>query len=109
MAGVFVVEIVLNRRLQRDGGRHLRVSVVEVCLRYIRLCPGRQDRGNQFIVRFDYITAAVQFDREFIADAVKRVPAEEAHQCGLAAVEIGLILRQLRTSRLNTRIGLHHV
>ena len=41
VAGVFVVEIVLNGRFQRDGGRHLCVGVIEISLRHICLRPGR--------------------------------------------------------------------
>jgi hypothetical protein len=41
VARVAVVQVVTNFRLQRNGRGHLRVGIIEICLRDVGLRPGR--------------------------------------------------------------------
>ena len=108
-ARVAIVQVVAHLRLQRDGGRHLRVGVVEVSLGDVSLRPGGEYRGNQAVVRLGDIAAAGQLLRKIIADRVQAVPAEKAHQRRAGAVQAGLVLHQLGARAFDTGIGLYHV
>ncbi len=81
MTGIFIIKIMLYAEGSRQGNRrrHLRAGIVRfTAQRWLRRAASTA--GTSRVVGSRRLTAASEFRREVIIDAVKRIPAQPAHR-----------------------------